>query len=62
MGSVLQKLIYNFEKMNEKEPEEEEQEEELPPEGTVVEKDESEINDAASTAKDFGNRPPVERS
>jgi flagellar biosynthesis/type III secretory pathway M-ring protein FliF/YscJ len=61
LGLVLQKLIVKFEEANK--PKDEEKEEEKPPlEGTVVEKDESEINtESGSNAMDLGNRPPVER-
>ena len=62
LGSVLQKLIVKFEEANKPKAEEAEPEEQAPPEGTVVEKDESEINtEASNNAMDLGNRPPVER-
>ncbi|MCR4748309.1 MAG: hypothetical protein K5877_00690 [Lachnospiraceae bacterium] len=62
LGTVLQKLIFKFEEANKPQESKEEEEEQLPPEGTVVEKDESEINpDSGSVAMDLGNRPPVDR-
>lgn len=62
LGSVLQKLIFKFEEANKPQEEEQEEEEQPQPEGTVVEKDESEINtEAASNAMDLGNRPPVDK-
>lgn len=60
LGLTLQKLIHKFEVANRPKPEEEKKDEEE--EGTVVEKDDSEINkNADKSGTEAGNRPQVER-
>ena len=59
LGLILQKLIYKFELANKPKPETEEETKEE--EGTVVEKDDSEINkNSEKSGSDAGNRPQVE--
>ena len=62
LGLILQKLIYKFELANRPKPEEASQEAEG--EGTVVEKDESEINKNPdkTAGAEAGNRPEVDRT
>lgn len=60
LGLVLQKLIFKFEEANKPKPEEEEKKDE---EGTVVEKDESEVNKnpEAGVNAEAGNRPEIDK-